>query len=288
MVRVLNGLGEPGGVTGQDIFIPLAQVACRVSYVMFHLELTFCGDLPGFLRRSLRGSPMVRRNLAEKTSVKDVIESCGIPHSEVDLIVVLDPTGAAVCSLDFPFQLDSPVSLAVYPALAPRDVLPFAPRLQARDCDRFIADGHLGALVRHLRLMGIDTAYERDASDERLLEVMLGENRALLTRDRRLLMHSIVRDGYCPRSDDPEEQAREVLRRFPFLDNPERISPMSRCLRCNGILRMTPKQEVLAPLAHELRTLQYHDDFLRCPDCGRIYWRGSHFRELTARLARFQ
>jgi len=60
---------------------------------MFHLELTFCGDLSGFLRRSLRGSHMVRRNLAEKTAVKDVIEACGIPHSEVDLIVALDPIG---------------------------------------------------------------------------------------------------------------------------------------------------------------------------------------------------
>ena len=253
---------------------------------MFPVELTFCGDLPRFLRRSLRGVPMVRRNLGEKTAVKDVIEACGIPHSEVDLIVVLDETGAAVRALDFPFQLDTPVELAVYPAPAPRDVLPSAPRLQARDCDRFLADGHLGALARHLRLMGIDTAYERDADDERLLQVMLSENRALLTRDRRLLMHSIVRDGYCPRSDDPEEQAREVLRRFPLLDKSERRSPMSRCLHCNGILREAPKQEVLAPLSQEPLTLRYYDDFLRCPDCGRIYWRGSHFEKLTARLAR--
>lgn len=255
---------------------------------MFVVELIFCGDLPGFLRRSLRGASRVRRDLGEKTSVKDVIEACGIPHSEVDLIALLDDDGTAVRALDFPFQVDAPVTLAVYPVPAPRDLLPSAPRLQARDCDRFIADGHLGALARHLRLLGIDTAYERDAEDRRLLEIMRAENRALLTRDRRLLMHSIVRNGYCPRSDDPEEQAREVLRRFELPGRPERISPMSRCLHCNGLLRETPKREVLAALAHEPRTLRYYDDFLRCQDCGRIYWRGSHFEKLTARLARIQ
>jgi uncharacterized protein with PIN domain len=164
-------------------------------------------------------------------------------------------------------------------------VLSSAPRLQARDCARFIADCHLGALSRHLRLLGIDTAYDRDADDPRLLEIMSFENRALLTRDRRLLMHSIVRHGYCPRSSDPEEQAREILRRFSAM--PETL-PMSRCLHCNGILREEPKQQVLAPLASEPRTLQYYDHFLRCPGCRRIYWRGSHYEKLTSRLSRIR
>lgn len=255
---------------------------------MFPVELTLCGDLPGFLRRSLRGVSVVRRNLGEKTSVKDVIESCGIPHTEVDLIVLLDETGAALRDVDFQFQLDAAAKLAVHPAPAPPDLLPSAPRLQDRGCDRFVADGHLGALARHLRLMGIDTAYERDADDDRLLEIMRRDHRALLTRDRRLLMHSIVRDGYCPRSDDPEEQGREVLRRFPMLGKPGRLTSMSRCLHCNGILREVAKQEVLVPLAHEPRTLRYYDDFFRCPDCGRIYWRGSHFDKLSARLTRLR
>ena len=136
--------------------------------------------------------------------------------------------------------------------------------------------------------MGIDTAYERDATDDRLLQVMVGESRALLTRDRRLLMHAIVRDGDRPRSHDPEERAREVPRRFPWLNTPEGPTSMSRCLRCNGILRKTPKREVLAPPAHEPRTLRFHDAFLRCPDCRRLYWRGSHFEKLTARLARLR
>ena len=125
----------------------------------FPVELTFAGDLPWFLRRGLRGASPVRRLLGEKTSVKDVIEACGVPHVEVDLIALLDESGNTVRDLPFAAQLDSPANLAVYPVPAPPDVLPGAKRLQSRACQRFIADGHLGALTRHLRLLGIDTAY---------------------------------------------------------------------------------------------------------------------------------
>lgn len=253
---------------------------------MFPVNLVFCGDLPRFLRRSVRGVPPVRRALEEKTAVKDVIEACGVPHVEVDLIVALDEAGTAIRALDLSCPVESAVNLAVYPVPAPRELLPSAPRLQPRGCDRFVADGHLGALARHLRLLGIDTACERDADDRRLLEIMTRESRALLTRDRRLLMHSIVRAGYCPRSDDPEEQAREVLRRFDLSDGSHRLPPWSRCLRCNGLLRRVPKHEVMEALAHETRTLRYYDEFLRCPDCGKIYWHGSHSAKLSARLGR--
>jgi uncharacterized protein with PIN domain len=251
---------------------------------MFAVELRFHGDLSVFLARRWRGGETVLRELNEKASVKDVIESCGIPHGEVDLIAGLDSVGDTVRVLDLDDVVATPVQLAIYPVPAPIEVLPAVPRLQPRQADRFVADCHLGALVRHLRLLGIDVTYERDATDERLLEIMIAEDRALLTRDRRLLMHSVVRCGYCPRSDGPEEQVHEVLRRFSCL----RLSPWSRCLRCNGILRAVDKDKVTAELANEPRTLGYYHEFFRCPDCRRIYWRGSHAEMLAARLARLQ
>jgi len=253
---------------------------------MFPVDLTFCGDLPRFLRRPLRGASPVRCGLAEKTAVKDVIEACGVPHVEVDLIVATDPTGNASHALDFFFPVQSAIVLTIHPVPAPPDLLPAAPRLQTRKGDRFVADGHLGALARHLRLLGLDTAYERDADDARLLEIMTSESRVLLTRDRRLLMHAIVRDGYCPRSDAPEEQAREILRRYELLVRPSCLLPWSRCLRCNGELRQVSKPEVVAQLAREPRTLRYYNEFRRCTTCRRIYWRGSHADILSARLAR--
>jgi len=255
---------------------------------MFPVELTFHGDLPRFLRPALRGTSPVRRELAEKTAVKDVIEACGIPHVEVDLIAVTDAAGTAVQALDLTFPVQTPLALAIFPVPAPSELLPSAPRLQPRAGERFIADGHLGALARHLRLLGLDTAYERDADDPRLLDIMTAENRVLLTRDRRLLMRSVVRQGYCPRSDEPEEQAREVLRRFGLLDTSQRLSAWSRCLLCNGLLGSVSKPEVAADLAAEPRTLLYYDEFYRCADCGRIYWHGSHSAKLDARVARIR
>ena len=251
---------------------------------MFAVELCFHGDLSGFLASRWRGGEVVLRELNEKASVKDVIESCGIPHGEVDLIAGLDSVGDAVRALDLEDVVATPVQLVIYPVPAPVEVLPAAPRLQPRQSDRFIADCHLGALVRHLRLLGIDVAYERDATDERLLEIMIAEDRTLLTRDRRLLMHSVVRCGYCPRSDGPEEQAHEVLRRFSCL----RLAPWSRCLRCNAAVHAVTKEEVVGELVDEPRTLRYYNEFFRCSGCGRIYWRGSHAEKLAARLARLQ
>jgi uncharacterized protein with PIN domain len=248
---------------------------------MFLIELNFRGNLPDFLSRRLRGAGPVQRLLKEKTAVKDVIEACGIPHVMVDLIVVSDSRGGTQ-SVDFAWPIEAPVTIEVHPVPTPPDVLPGAPRLQRRLCDRFVADGHLGKLARRLRLLGLDTAYEHEADDSRLLEIMASEDRALLTRDRRLLMHSIVRDGYCPHSSDAYAQTREVLHRYSL--DPERLARWTRCLCCNRPLESVEKSEVAGRLAGEPLTLRYFDEFRRCTGCERIYWQGSHVEKLEAML----
>ena len=256
---------------------------------MFAVELTFSTDLAFFLRREWRGpSRMVRRTLAEKTAVKDVIEACGVPHPEVDLIIVAGDGqgGENPRAVDFTWQVQAPVRLQIYGVPAPAEVAPQAPRLQGRSPARFVADGHLGKLARNLRLLGLDTVYERDADDPRLLEIMVEEDRVLLTRDRPLLMRGVVRHGYCPRSSESEEQTREVLRRFGMTRHGAEMAPFSRCLHCNGALEPVDKSEVLAPLAAEPLTLRFYDDFRRCPGCGRIYWPGTHTQKLAALVTR--
>ncbi len=250
---------------------------------MFTVELKFHGDLKDFLSRRLRGSSPLERSLKEKTAVKDVIESCGIPHAMVDLIVVTDSQGHTQ-SVNFCWPVEAPMTIEVYPVPAPSNLFPGTPRLQRRVCDRFVADGHLGKLARRLRLLGLDTAYERDADDRRLLEIMASEDRALLTRDRRLLMHSIVRDGYCPHSSEADAQTREVIHRYGL--RPDRSSRWTRCLRCNGRLESVKKAEVAGRLAGEPLTLRYFDEFRRCKNCGKIYWQGSHVERLGTVLAR--
>ncbi len=255
---------------------------------MFEVELIFSDNLTPFLRSEWRGrGTMVRRTLAEKTAVKDVIEACGVPHPEVDLIVACDEQNpGGPCAVDFSWPVQAPVRLHIYGVRATVDVFPTAPRLQGYPPPRFVADGHLGKLARNLRLLGLDTVYERDADDPRLLEIMAVQNRVLLTRDRPLPMHSVVRHGYCPRSDESEEQTREVLRRFGLKRGGPELAPFSRCLHCNGLLEEVKKSEVLAPLAAEPLTLRYYDHFRRCPSCQRIYWPGTHTQKLSALVTR--
>ena len=237
----------------------------------FKVRLRFHGDLNVFLG-SKDGDEVIERTLAEKTSIKDLIESCGVPHPEVDLILVdEDPVG-------FDQTLAKDAKVEVFP-VANRDTGHTEKRLQTIGISRFVADGHLGGLTRNLRLLGFDVAYDQNADDRQLLEVMARENRALLTRDRRLLMHAIVQHGYCARSQNADEQTVEVLRRF---DLSELIAPFTRCLRCNALLEQAAKADIIDKL--KPLTKIYYNQFRRCPGCEQIYWSGSHFPKLQKRI----
>src|SRR5262249_33162591 len=146
---------------------------------IFELRLAFHGDLPLFVRPG-RAARDVVRQLGEKTSVKDAIEACGVPHPEIDLILV---NGHPV---DFSHQLELNATIEVFPVTgAPEQ---FADSfLQRRNVERFVADGHLGKLTRDLRLLGVNVAYSPLAVDAELVALAISENRALLTRDRPLL-----------------------------------------------------------------------------------------------------
>jgi hypothetical protein len=237
----------------------------------FNITLTFHDDLVLFLNRTERSRP-VRRALNHKTSVKDVIEACGVPHPEVDLIIVNEKP------VDFSFQLNTNAALQIFPVSAVSAPFPDF-RLQARNIFGFVADGHLGKLTRNLRLLGIDVSYRHDARDNELLVTMMRERRALLTRDRRLLMHRVVQTGYCPRSQHSIQQSVEVIKRF---DLAKKLAPFHRCLRCNESLNPVPKEAILEKL--EPLTRLYYHDFRCCPKCGHIYWRGSHFERLQNRV----
>ncbi|PYI93130.1 MAG: twitching motility protein PilT [Verrucomicrobia bacterium] len=239
----------------------------------FTVRFYFHGSLSFFLRREDRAEP-ITKYLREKTSVKDAIESCGVPHPEVDLIccdgqaVPFEHCLIADAIVDVHGVIDSPAK--------PGE------GLQERSVTRFVADGHLGKLARDLRLLGFDVVYAPAASDSSLA-ASCSDDRALLTRDRRLLMHKIVRHGYCPRSQDPTEQILEVIRRF---DLAKMIAPYTRCLQCNGLLAHANKMDVIEQL--QPLTKIYYQDFRRCPGCGKIYWSGSHFGKLEARIERIR
>jgi uncharacterized protein with PIN domain len=237
----------------------------------FTVRLRFHGDLVLFLG-SRAGAGVIERRLREKTSIKDVIESCGVPHPEVDVVVVNGH------SVSFDQTVANEAEVEVFPIGHGRTRSTYK-HLQDSRTLIFVADGHLGKLTRNLRLFGFDVAYDQNASDEELLEVMTSENRALLTRDRRLLMHAVVQHGYCPRSQNADEQTIEVIRRFDLL---EFVAPFTRCLRCNAPLEEAAKAEIIDKL--EPLTKIYYNQFRRCPSCKQIYWPGSHFSKLQKRI----
>jgi len=159
-------------------------------------------------------------------SVKDRIESLGVPHTEVDLILV---DGEPV---PFSHRLNGGERVAVYPMFE-RFELGQANRLRPTPLrePRFVLDVHLGRLASYLRLLGFDTLYRNDYEDDELLRISRDQHRILLSRDTGLLKRSAVTHGAFLHETDPRRQLREVLDRFQ-LDT--RIAPFTRCARCNG------------------------------------------------------
>lgn len=203
-------------------------------------------------------------------SVKALIESCGVPHTEVDLILVDGE------SVDFSHRIEGGERISVYPVFESFDISPLS-RLRPRPLrePRFVADGHLGLLARYLRLLGFDTCYDADADAPGLVEASVSERRLLLTRDVELLEHGRLTHGYYVRATDPREQVLEIVGRFHL---ESAIAPFTRCAACNGSIAPVAKSEVAHLLPEAVRGEQQR--VWRCGGCGELYWRGSHFERL--------
>ncbi len=235
----------------------------------------FYAELNDFLPPGLRRREVTYR-FHGSPAVKDAIEALGIPHVEVDLILA---NGASV---GFDYRLRPGDRIAVYPVFESLDIAPLV-RLQGRPLrdPRFIADVHLGKLVRLLRLLGVDASQFAGGEDAALVETALNEGRIILTRDRDLLKRGKVTHGYWIRSTAPIEQAREVVRRFDLRD---RVQPFTRCLACNGLLVQVEKEEVLDRIPP--KTARWQEVYFICRACGKLYWRGTHYPRLERAIER--
>jgi uncharacterized protein with PIN domain len=204
------------------------------------------------------------------TSVKDMIESLGVPHTEIDLILA---NGASV---DFSYRVQDGDRITVYPVFESFDITPLLRvRPQPLRDVRFVLDTHLGRLAAYLRLLGFDSLYRNDYPDEELAELSSRDRRILLTRDRGLLKRNQVTHGYCLRATDPRQQLAEVVRRF---DLARAAQPFSRCLRCNGLLRTVSREAIAGRLPPGAG--QQFDRYSVCEACGQPYWPGSHYRRM--------
>ncbi len=210
-----------------------------------------------------------------RASVKDRIESLGVPHTEVDLILVNGE------SVGFDYVLQDEDRVSVYPVFESLDISSVT-RLRPVPLrvPRFVLDTHLGKLARYLRLLGFDTLYRNDYDDPTLAAVSETEHRTLLTRDTGLLKRKQVQRGYFVRETAPQSQVREVLRRFDLVAC---AKPFSRCLDCNADIVSVAKQAVEQDIPQGTR--REHDTFWRCNGCGKVYWAGSHHSHLCRLLA---
>lgn len=212
-----------------------------------------------------KGNTEILYPILQPLSVKDAIEAIGIPHPEVHTILVNN------FPVTFDYLLSNGDLVDVYPM----------PQNLEHNSDffppdkRFVLDVHLGKLAKALRMLGFDAVYENDYDDKTIAAKAEAEQRIVLTRDVGLLKHKIVKYGYWIRSQHLKEQLKEVIRYFRLNDS---IVPLTRCLVCNATIVSIDK-EVVADLLPP-KTKLYYQDFFQCPDCRRVYWKGSHYERM--------
>ncbi len=237
---------------------------------MKRATIRFYAELNDFLPEPERARTQEVRFHVEP-SVKDVIESFGVPHTEVDLVLI---NGRSV---DFSERVREGDRIAVYPMFESIDIRPVLKvRPEPLRDPRFVLDVHLGRLTAYLRMLGFDAVRPPGAADQELAGISSRERRVLLTRDRGLLKRSEVTHGYWLRETAPRRQLAEVVRRF---DLAGLIRPFTRCLRCNVELEPADSEAVGQRVPERVR--ERHNEFRMCPACGSVYWKGSHYQRMS-------
>jgi hypothetical protein len=209
---------------------------------------------------------------ARAATAKHMIEALGVPHTEVELILVNGE------SVGFDHVLRDGDRVAVYPKFEAVDITPL---LRVREHPlrslRFVADAHLGGLAHLLRMTGFDTLYDNHFRDDAIEAIAAREGRIVLTRDRELLKRRWITHGCYVRALRSAEQLREV---FARLDLARSARPFTLCLTCNAPLRGIDKALVLDRLPPSVRVR--YDRFSTCDRCRQVFWEGSHWQRMRA------
>ena len=228
----------------------------------------FYGSLNEFL--SGRGTgPVVRYAFWGAPAIKDAIEAQGVPHPEVDLVLVNQTP------VSFGHSLTAADRVGVYPWIQSLPRPPSSLRPSLPRPPRFVCDVHLGQLARYLRMLGLDTRYDTDHADPTLARISAEEDRVLLTRDVGLLQRSRVQLGAFVRAEAPRRQLAEIVQRFELSDD---AMPLTRCLNCNVELELAAPEaidEQVPPRAREA-----YDEFVHCSSCDSVYWAGTHVEQM--------
>jgi uncharacterized protein with PIN domain/sulfur carrier protein ThiS len=240
-------------------------------YIRFYEELN---DLLPDEKKKIR----FEHHYLDRTSVKDLIESLGIPHTEIDLILVNGK------SVGFDYIINDRDDISVYPVFESLDIKDVQ-HLRAEPLrePRFIADVHLGRLVRYLRMLGQDVYYKSNLNKEGVVKLSLDEQRTILTMDKNLLKRNEITHGYLVRNSDPEKQVIEIVKRFQLKNQ---LKEFTRCLGCNSLLRRVEKGEIEFRLPQKVKENQ--NEFYICKNCDKIYWKGTHFDRMKSLIQKIK
>jgi hypothetical protein len=247
--------------------VPAATPAERHAAV--RASFRFYAELNDFLAPTRRQREFSAA-CARAATTKHMIEALGVPHTEVELILVNGE------SVGFGRLLADGDRVAVYPVFEAFDVTPLLRlREQALRASCFVADAHLGGLAHLLRMMGFDTLYDNAFADDAIERLAASEHRIVLTRDRELLKRSGVMHGMYVRALRSTAQLREVFER---LDLARSARPFTRCLHCNHMLVPIDKAQALPVLPPQVAA--QFERFSACEGCARVFWEGSHWRRM--------
>ena len=231
--------------------------------------LRFYEELNDFLPEHRRRTDFYA-TLKGKRSIKDMIEALGVPHTEVDLILV---NGVSV---GFNTILQDNDRISVYPVFESFNITDTT-RLRKIPLRRntFIADINLGNIVKYMRVLGLDVYYDSLLSSHEIIELSNKEKRIILSKSKKLLKFKDVTHGIFIRPGTTTEQIRRII---DFLDINGNIIPFSRCLRCNTLLNSVPKEQILDRIPP--KTKKFCSEFFQCQACDKIYWKGTHYIEM--------
>jgi len=234
------------------------------------IHIRFYEELNDFLTHQRRKTTITHEFFGSPT-IKDIIESLNVPHTEVDLLLANSEP------VSFGYRPSEGDLISVYPVFESLDVshITLVRRAPLRRT-RFILDVHLGKLARYLRMLGFDSLYENDYTDDAIVRIAEKEKRIVLTRDIGILKNNSLSRGYWVRSQQPAEQVREVVGRLHLSSA---IKPFNRCIGCNGTIVKVSKEDVIGEL--KPMTRKYFTEFYRCRKCKKVYWNGTHYQRMS-------
>jgi uncharacterized protein with PIN domain len=245
----------------------------KLPLIMVTATFRFHQALNSFLPRERRERSFAAE-CARRATTKHMIEALGVPHTEVEAVLVNgEPSG-------FERILAEGDHVDAYARFAQAGQTSGALPARPRERMRFVADSHLGGLARLLRMAGYDTLYDNHYHDDEVEALATEDDRIVLTRDRELLKRRAIVHGCYVHALDPGQQLGDLFGRLGLAPG---ARPFSLCLHCNLPLRAVDKASILERLPQSVRVL--HDSFTTCDSCGRVYWKGSHYKRMAALLA---